>query len=517
MTEPPASPTVGSTHRRRPVEVVGSMALGLGLVLVLLEAFLRILGATHPVAAPEDVAEKARSTQDRTTILCVGDSYTWGVGASPGADFPHQLETLLLQAEVPVQVFNAGIPGANTGFILAALPRYLAMARPDVVIVLAGGANLHNRFGYAAWRDTSESRLGALEALVFRVRVLRFARYAVTRLESGYDPTMSDSDGWTDLPVETASPSMYIRWRRGKGRPVGPDFVRGAALLEVGDVEGARVVFEEGRQRIPGDAAYLWGLGACARKLRDFDKADRLLADAVALDPSDPVSWFTRGEVYQDRMQGGAPEGETAYRDGIRADPAFAPNYCALGRVEIMVRRDFQRAMDWMEKGARADPEDHLCYSMMVASAQTPDQKKRAREVLTLMAARSQAARDHLARLDVDDRDTDLTGWIRHDLMEIIRLSRDAGASLVLQTYPQRHQANAVIRDVAAAESLPVLDMESRVSEWMTTGVRIATLTRPDGHYSDEGNRRVAVELAGMLGVRPQEGVSTTTTAGDTR
>lgn len=74
-----------------------------------------------------------------TTIVCLGDSITAGVGADGAPTYPD-----LLAQRLDADVVNAGYPGATAADILARLPEALAHD-PWLVIVEAGGNDMLRR------------------------------------------------------------------------------------------------------------------------------------------------------------------------------------------------------------------------------------------------------------------------------------------------------------------------------------------------------------------------------------
>jgi lysophospholipase L1-like esterase len=72
------------------------------------------------------------------TIICFGDSLTYGTGASKGMDYPTQLSRL-----VGRPVINAGVPGDTTATALNRLDGLLEK-RPRVVLITLGGNDLKN-------------------------------------------------------------------------------------------------------------------------------------------------------------------------------------------------------------------------------------------------------------------------------------------------------------------------------------------------------------------------------------
>jgi len=72
------------------------------------------------------------------TILCLGDSHTFGVGVPADQAYPAQLGRLLQDQGVEVNVVNLGVPGQNTSQIRRNLPGWIRQYHPVAVVILAG-------------------------------------------------------------------------------------------------------------------------------------------------------------------------------------------------------------------------------------------------------------------------------------------------------------------------------------------------------------------------------------------
>ena len=77
---------------------------------------------------------KAQPVPAGSTVLALGDSLTYGTGASAETSYPTVLAEL-----TGCNVVNAGVPGDTSAQALARLPALLAEHRPKLVIVSIGG------------------------------------------------------------------------------------------------------------------------------------------------------------------------------------------------------------------------------------------------------------------------------------------------------------------------------------------------------------------------------------------
>lgn len=73
------------------------------------------------------------------TIICFGDSLTYGTGAGEGMDYPSQLSKMIGKP-----VINAGVPGDTTARALQRLDSDVLSKSPDLVLITLGGNDLKN-------------------------------------------------------------------------------------------------------------------------------------------------------------------------------------------------------------------------------------------------------------------------------------------------------------------------------------------------------------------------------------
>lgn len=136
-------PAANAPLKSSVTEKIVCILFGVLLVLVALEVFLRLLGFGYNLAykAPVNAGADYR-------IYCVGESTTWGLGASDPIQkgYPHQLEELLNEKYkgMKIQCFFDQTIGQNTSEMLAKLPRRIEKYRPQLVIFMVGTNNWWN-------------------------------------------------------------------------------------------------------------------------------------------------------------------------------------------------------------------------------------------------------------------------------------------------------------------------------------------------------------------------------------
>jgi len=107
------------------------------VLFILAPVLLAIWGGYVLFAPGPDIKNAAATGQ---TIICFGDSLTFGTGATEGRDYPSRLEAM-----VGLPVINAGVPGDTTADALERLEEDVLSRSPRMVLLTLGGNDLKNR------------------------------------------------------------------------------------------------------------------------------------------------------------------------------------------------------------------------------------------------------------------------------------------------------------------------------------------------------------------------------------
>ena len=171
---------------------------GFALLVALVCAELFLQGAswlTRSVGRRDSLEDAVAGARNFETILCVGDSHTFGLPLPQEESYPVQLEVALAERHPgrAFQVVNLGIPGMNSGYAANRLERQMLQLQPRLVIVWVGINNYWN-VAETGQADAPGALDGARRVLLHS-RLFRLASIAwYTRTSHPYDP--EQHGGW---------------------------------------------------------------------------------------------------------------------------------------------------------------------------------------------------------------------------------------------------------------------------------------------------------------------------------
>ncbi len=206
------APTSVPGRPRRWREAWLAFSLGMLAMLVLLELGLRVTGAVFQRGVGPE-------TSGEFTILCVGDSYTYGLGAPSGRGWPGQLEELLEARGLPTRAVNRGVLSGTSHDVFESIEDDISQSRPDLVLMLVGSSNPSDYRGYFAWQ-AERSALARVYQAIWEVRVVRLIGFLTRdmrrhRLEGMVEhelqppPQVGHAPGGPPPPPEAGAPHHH--------------------------------------------------------------------------------------------------------------------------------------------------------------------------------------------------------------------------------------------------------------------------------------------------------------------
>jgi len=441
-------------------------------------------------------------------VLCIGDSYTYGLGATATErSYPGVLQVALRQqlAGAPA-VVNAGWPGQNSREALLRLDRQLEEQAPQLVCVLIG---LNDSWTRPRAVGAEELAHGEDAGFVWRFRTWRLLQLL-----------------WRESPAEAAPPAPPAP--PPADAPGGDSFTvasRAVALVRAGKPDEAIAVLEAAIAGDPANAPeYQQGLVQIHTKLGRRDRAaaaldwlrerhrtapSQAVAEALATSlhavgdrraaaelaiagtdrfPQSSTLWWIASQFHYDTGDFAAAERELD-RAIATASPRNREWLAALHRdlARACCVRDLGKALRAMVEAMRIDGDVERCRLVVDGAPQAFGREALARCLPALaLEPQDQERLQRLLGSGWADR-SDMCGILRDHLRQIVQRCRDRGAQVVVLGYPLAvDDVEAVQREVAAALGVPFVPCQAPFAAALARRAREELYVR-DGHCTDAG------------------------------
>lgn len=137
--------------------------IGIGILIIASFEFIFFLSGKTYLNSRQYLDKEVQ----KYTIVCLGNSHTFGVGTSCKYNYPEQLEILLKKnnPDKKIRVVNLGIPGDTTSNQVKRLSKFLNKNKVDIVIFLTGR---NNQLELKSWKSKSITK-----KIIFKVQKLR--------------------------------------------------------------------------------------------------------------------------------------------------------------------------------------------------------------------------------------------------------------------------------------------------------------------------------------------------------
>lgn len=495
-----------------------SFVIGIVICMVALEIALRVVGSMYARMSETDSMGEKRGD---TTILCIGDSVTFGIGAPRSLSYPAQLQKLLSdsKSKTTYTVINRGRPGQNSAQLLTRFEGQLKKFQPDIVTVLIGAQNQSNFYGYRDYLKNSKNSgrgwLLSVHDMLDRIKIYKFTRLLIKDLSQGRrraDQTTQKTDEpgkTTDQRSKTVKtePKIYPQTIGRQDINAAPSPFLYPPKQDIG---------LQGEKQEPGlypNKAGLRYTQECVTATRykiqgDDDKALKLINAVTREKTVESECYGMAGMIYRERKQ--YDEAVSWYEKGIEIDPAQFRNYEGIG-MSFLEQNRLKEALHWFRKGfeyARYDSLYELSYSGIAETFQRLGDYRGAVEFFEKETQRQPLVDDYMHSLAGDyllifqtkKRGAKIHGWIRSDVEKVIELCRQYKTRVVLQNYPAEPMIEHIYRKVARRYDLPFVDHHATFKKFIKKdGVRDPDYFVPDGHPNARGYGIMAKNLFKVL------------------
>lgn len=420
------------------------------LFFCLLEGVLQLLAIFNPFKAAQCSDALERGGPGQLRILCVGDSFTFGVGAGFQNSYPAQLQRSIREKypALKVEIVNKGEPGANSSEVAAQLSGYLKQFRPQIVLCCIGRNDNWNfeKVDFEALKDSLGHRpiKYQREGAWIKFRTYKLFRYlfeSVALQKRGREQVLSRT-GSHDAREEARIEKSKVELAIGRAQ----DCVRNkdplGAMEHLNSVRNA-VIDSKDVHRI-SDMGWLYF--ACDERTRALE----LFNEAIRLDPELVGPRHGKGEFYF--LQGQYALAIPVLEEAVRICPADYPSIHWLYRrlaTAYFYTGNRPKAIEYLKKAFDHDQDLQLAY--MELSQYFPTEKGKTemlRELQALIHSDPQNPESKKFQFLVDFIEQKTGGFqdqrfrqlvdeiLTNNLRKIFSEGRALGASVYVVNYP---------------------------------------------------------------------------------
>ncbi|MEM7203558.1 MAG: GDSL-type esterase/lipase family protein [Planctomycetota bacterium] len=522
--------------RSRAILVLIAVTLG---TLLLLETVLQA-GAAVVWLSQETPATTA-TADDRATILCVGDSFTYGAGTTAQEfAYPAQLQSLLREGgRDDIGVVSCALPGRNSREALEQLDAQLVRYRPSLVYVMIGRNDQWSKPArlelpeYQGGVAAAASVAAAAGRSSFRweFRTVRLGKWLLGHLRGGGDagsglppgtpPAAAAAPGATVATPATATPAP--------GAAPDPVVSNPWEAIRMQRPDIARRMWEDALVEQPENPWAHAGLVTACRGLGDAAAAEQhvdWLRELVAEKPSAPAAGALVGAL---QAMGADHEALEVARAQVEQFPKSAQLWEAIAWVSFQ-NKDLDTARDAIDRALAHIVNDPGWRANVLRRHsiiwRSQDRQKSLRSYTEALVVGGifekggwgvptctrEELREILAEFDVAPEKAKRVeqfmaktlGWdgsefeatLRDHLRQIVEHCRAAGSRPVLMTYPVPFAwVESTVPAVANAQMVPWIHVVPKFVERLA-GADSSDYFVPDGHCSDAGYGMLAQIVA---------------------
>ncbi|MDD5115937.1 MAG: tetratricopeptide repeat protein [Candidatus Omnitrophica bacterium] len=411
--------------------------VGLFTVFAVLETSLRIIGYNYQKARETSVRGLRSKGKDGFTILCLGNSFTLGIGAPAGQSYPDHLQRIfnLNNPDMKVIVVNRGVGCENTTELLGKLKGHIENIRPDLIILQTGQVNGVNFCRYTEYlnrispcRFSFGRAIYSLHDLLCKIRTYKLLSLLTANLKDKHK---------SERPL-----AEYQR-------------------RDIGQMDAELAI-----------RSYDKDFFADEKKVKE---AISLFKKGIEESPNYPNSYAFIGRIYL--YQGNYDKALKWFIKGVMANPDFRKN------VDAGEDNHNYRLIREMREVAVSRHEARIV--------------KKIDEFTSEFSKKYPGSAENLLSLSRNN----ISAWVESDIEEAVRICRDRGVKIILQDYglcPISSDCkfyNDAIRNVALHLQVPLVDNEKIFQEIMDKGGKPEDYFIADGHCNSNGYRLMAVNV----------------------
>ena len=505
------------------------------LFLIALEILLQVASLIQNYKLNKLILSKGVVDNDNNIILCVGDSFTQGMGAlSPGDSYPAQLQLWLNKnSTIKSVVYNCGVASTNSSELVHFLPKLLEFYSPRYLLVLIG-CNDYWNYQLVSEKSIIPSSISSKENKNFIPWRLRFRTFRLIKMILKY---FSDRDNFLkNSYLLTGENFAYAQGYPRAEEDIQSLFNHGIHLYYNKEYVKASQVFQKiislSPEYLEAHIQLSHSLVAQKKTQEALEKAlfvrKRIMNETSTLHKDlamvfhslgyhtyarDEISQYKKyypedlgiyellGFIFLDEYN--HDKAEEYLKKVIEIDSTRPNAYRGLARIYISRDKNLKKAIEMVVKAYLLDKNINLAE--MHFSTIRGDQNfsielfremlERMKETFDLDAV---SYKELMNAGKSVCRTIDVSAILKNNLSQIAYLCSRHNTTPIFMTYPPRNEANKVIREFCHSENELMFDSEIIFNNLLKND-ELKEYFVPDYHLNSNGYRILAQEIGKFL------------------
>jgi lysophospholipase L1-like esterase len=410
-----------------------------------------------------------RGQEHSVQVLCLGDSFTYGIGAGSNQSYPEQLKQILkTKIQRDIIVINGGMPSANSTIILEKLKSFLKYVKPDIIIITAGRNDIWN---YKHLNQSLNWKV-RLNAFFSQSRVYNLFSIIQINLENVFNEIKLKQFG--------GEKNNYALRKNFDAKIL----AKANALRDAKLFDQAMVIYKQLIKKYPDNAEILLEMGRCYKLNGQDAKAVAILKIALLADAKNPdilkelEAVLLKNKALKYKMEFFnklfilLPENEEIKRQVINADIQLADSYYQQG--------DNDKALVYYNKAIALEPYNEKIYN----------------RVFYNIAMESE--HNQPGFVDNHQKGIGQIVWqITYDnIVKIAEICKQKGIKLILSGYPE--EIYDPVNTAAKDYNIIFVDQRKDFADKQAMGQRNKYLIQ-DGHCTQLGYRIMAENISAVI------------------
>ncbi|MBU0504343.1 MAG: SGNH/GDSL hydrolase family protein [Candidatus Omnitrophota bacterium] len=459
---------------------------GIIFLLFILEVSLRLSGGIYTKINNRQSSPltQTKYSSGGFTILCLGDSYTYGLGTTYENNYPFQLARILERRGQGnlFSVVNLGSPGGNTWRTSKIFKESISKNKPDLVIVMAGHNNSWNMEGEPD--SDLYPPLSKLEKIISGLRVYKLGLFIVSGLQDKIARLSAKNMINNTSGTEIKNPSLESRQEYGKFYdPKQQVYVPKAEWEDL-----ARSIIEYKQT-----AQISLAIGRIKKLLDKYPGSCQLEKELI---------WLYR--------ESGDDDAAIRYADHVIDNCCTDQNDRQYIHLQLLY--SYRATRSWLAARKEIDlllenaPAIGEVFSELRAICNNEsgmnfgEEAREVRNLIDKLYGNEMVVKFSRLQYLMSHQDK-LSEIISADLFGMVATAKNNGIRIILMTYPHHSLANPAIRNVAEQNRVVLIDNQS-IFEGITQNER---LFAADKHCNADGYKLIAenifntIDQAGIL------------------